>query len=136
MANEPFVPDDFVVLLSEDGKRVTLRFSCDSDEQVLISIPRIHLASLVVEATKLLPPGSAVPIDRDSLRPGTTYSLQGYQFSPRPEHLGLTLFVDLPDQGRVVTIPLQLTPKDIEVVSEQIKRWRKQRQIGGENDDQ
>ena len=119
-----FEPDDVQFQTSDDGTSVRLIFIRDNGEHQAVVLRRNHLVLLVVEAQKHLSPQDAVPIDRDSLGSGTTIRLAGYQFSPRESELGLTLFVELPDQkNRGVTIPLSLSRKDSEAIMEQLSRW-------------
>ena len=121
--DDEFEPDDLQFQTSDDGERVRLIFIRDSGEHQAVVLRRSDLASLVAGAQKLLSPRDAVPIDQGSLRPGMTLELTGFQFSPRESELGLTLFVELPDQDRGVTIPLRLSRKDAESIMEQLSRW-------------
>lgn len=123
MTDDDFKPDDLQFQISEDGKSVRLIFTRDNGEYREVVLRRSSLPSLVAGAQNLLSPQDAVPIDRDSLRPGTIIRLTGYQFSPRGKKLGLTLFLELPDQDRGVTIPLNLSRKDAESIAEQLSRW-------------
>ena len=81
--DDDFEPDDLQFQISGDGKSVRLIFIRDNGEHQAVVLRRSHLASLVAGAQKLLSPRDAVPIDRDSLRPGMTLELTSYQFSPR-----------------------------------------------------
>ncbi len=121
--DDDFEPDDLQFQTSVDGERVRLIFIRDTGEHQAVVLRRSHLASLVAGAQKLLSPRDAVPIDRGSLRPGTTLELTSFQFSPQGSELGLTLFVGLPDQDRGVTIPLCLSRKDAAAIMEQLRRW-------------
>ena len=52
--------------------------------------------------------------NRGSLQLGATYSLQSYQVQRNTDGRRLlTLAVDLLDQGRVVTIPIELSPVEV-----------------------
>ena len=124
ISDDGFEPDELQFQTSDDSESVRLIFIRDNGEHQAVILQRSVLVSLVVGAQKHLSPQDAVPIDRDSLRPGTTHRLVGYQFSPRKSELGLTLFVELPDQKRRgVTIPLSLSRKDSEDITEQLNRW-------------
>ena len=116
MADESkeFRPDECETFLSEDRKRVKIVFRRDSGETQEAVLARTWIPQLIVQLQTRIEPGQATPIDRGSLRIGQTFSLQGYQVGHRPDGSAiLTLFVDLPDQGRVVTIPLVLPPPEI-----------------------
>ena len=123
MADDDFKPDELQFQISRYGEGVRLIFSRYDGQRRTVVLRRSDLPSLVAGAQNLLSPQDAVPIDQDSLRPGTIIRLTGYQFSPRGEKLGLTLFLELPDQDRGVTIPLNLSRKDAESIAEQLSRW-------------
>ncbi len=121
--SDDFEVKDLQFQTSEEGEKVRLIFTRNSGERQEVVFRRRDLASLVAGAQKLLSPSDAVPIDRESLRSGTTIQVTGYQFSPGGAELCLTLFVDLPDQGRGVTIPLCFSRKNVESMMGDMGYW-------------
>ncbi len=120
---DDFEVKDLQFRTTEDGDRIRLIFTCNSGERREVVLRRRNLASLFAGVQDLLSPSDAVPIDRESLRSGTTIRVTGYQFSPVGAELRLTLFVDLPDQGRGVTIPLRFSRRDVEKIMGQMGDW-------------
>lgn len=97
-----------------DGEWITLTFRADTGESQVVSLNWAQLPTLVAQLVQETGPGQAVPIDQGSLQIGTTYSLQGYQVRRNTDGRRLlTLAIDLPDQGRTVTIPIELSPKEV-----------------------
>jgi len=99
----------------EDGQRVTLTFRADTGESRAVSLTRAQVQSSVARLMQEIGGGQVVPIDRGSLQIGATYSLQSYHVQRNTDGRSLlTLAVDLLDQGRVVTIPIELSPVEVE----------------------
>jgi hypothetical protein len=114
MADEPFLVDESDVQIDASGEFVKFIFSRDSGERREVVLRRQWLPALATQIQKNIAPGQAVPIDKGSLQIGANFSLQGFQVRRKSDGgATLTLFVDMPDQGRVVTIPMQMSPADI-----------------------
>jgi hypothetical protein len=113
----PFLVDNAAVALNDTGEFAKLVFSRDTGESREVILRREWLPMLVVEIQSKIAPSQATPIDRGSLHMGQNFSLRGFQ-ARRVQSGGatLTLFVDLPDQGRGVTIPLDLTSEDVDTL--------------------
>ena len=127
MTDDVFEPDDLQFQESDDDQ-IRMIFAKNSGEHRTVVVRRENLASLFAGIQRLLPAGDAVPIDRDSFRAGTTIRVTSYQFSPRETEFRMTLFVDLPDQGRSVTIPLHFSRKDAKSIIEQLQNWLESRE--------
>ena len=113
-ADDVFEPDECEVALSKDGESVRISFRRDNGTSREAVLPRKWLPGLVAQLLAQIEPGSAVPIDQGSLQIGRTFVVQGYNVRKRPDGgCLLTLFVDLPDQGRIVTIPLELSAPEV-----------------------
>jgi hypothetical protein len=109
--SDEFIPDG--VRTQRSGEYVKIIFERDDGQFRDVVAHRTWLPSLVTCLLNEIGPGQAVPIDKGSLNFGTTYSVQGFQARPASDGSArLTLFVDLPDQGRVVTIPIDLKPEE------------------------
>lgn len=110
-----FHPDEMDVATSQDGRSIRLLFSKDSGERQAIIIPAQGAALLLQQLQKRTGRTVGLPASKGSLQFGETFSLAGVQIGPRPEGGAmLTLAIDLLDQGRVVTLPIELPPKDLE----------------------
>jgi hypothetical protein len=108
-------PDEMEIGTEEDGQRVTLTFRADTGESRAVSLTRAQVQSSVARLMQEIGGGQVVPIDRGSLQIGATYSLQSYHVQRNTDGRRLlTLAVDLLDQGRVVTIPIELSPVEVE----------------------
>lgn len=117
----PFRPDECETMLSEDGESVKMVLTNDVGERQEAVFDRRWIPSLITQLQRRIVPGQATPIDKDSLRPGQTFSLQGYEiWHEQDGSARLTLFLDLPDQNRVATIPIELTPKDVAAIIERL----------------
>jgi hypothetical protein len=112
--NRPFEASETDIALSGDGTSVRLIFNDDSRKSREVILRRKWLPMFAAQIQKNIEPGQIVPIDKGSLQIGQSFSLQGFH-AHRLSDGGATivLFVDLPDQGRVVTIPMDMTPKDL-----------------------
>jgi hypothetical protein len=112
---KPLQPNECETLIGEDGRQVKLVFRSDDGDSREIVVDRQWLPQLITQLQRRIAPGQAVPINKDSLDIGQTFALQGYQVRRNADGGAiLTLFVDLPDQGRVVTIPLDFSSKDVD----------------------
>lgn len=107
-------PDEMEVGTEENGQRVTLAFRSDSGETQAVSLARAQIPTFVARLLQETEAGSAVPIDRGSLHIGNTFAVQSFHVLRRSDGARLlTLAVDMPDEGRVVTIPLELSPIEV-----------------------
>jgi len=124
MADVEFRPDQLEVRAPEQGStEVRLVWSRDTDERRVVILDKSQLPQVCAELQGQIEPGSGVPINLDSLRPGTTISVTGLQFGPRADHFRLTALADLPDQNRVVTIPLRFSKRDAEQCVNAMSQW-------------
>src|SRR6185437_4409537 len=120
MADDEFEPNDCEAII--DGDRVRLRFSRDNGTSREVILPRAWIPSLVSLLTSQIAPGSAVPIDLQSLRPDQTFQVQGFRVRRNTDGRRLLLVsVGLLDQGRDVKIPFELSPGD----ARQLVEWLK-----------
>lgn len=115
-------PTETETMSSPDGKSLRIVFRQDDGKEAAIHMARVHLPQLITVLQREMPPGQATPIDRRSLQIGVNFSLQGYEVRQRPNgHKCLVLMVDLLDQGRVVSIPLDLSPQDVETIIKMLR---------------
>lgn len=116
----PLRPDETDIRVSDED--VTLDFRTDNGESRVVVLSRKWLPTLIARLMQETEPGQAVPIDRNSLQIGASFSVQGWQIQHRSDGARrLVLAVDLPDQGRVVTIPLELSPSDVQNIIKQLQ---------------
>lgn len=111
---EAFHPDECEIFAHSDGEHIKIAFRTDSGESREVVLRRKALPSLLNQLSAQIAPGQAVRIDSHSLRPGTDFVLQGWEC--RLDAQGgarLVLYIDLPEQGRVVTVPLSLNAADV-----------------------
>src|SRR5690606_34382736 len=109
----PLIPDE-VEITDKTDEGLTLEFRSDAGGVAAIALLRGQLAALVARLVKEIGAGQAVPIDRGSLQIGQTFAVTAHQVQRRGDGARrLVMTVDLPDQGRVVTIPLELSPDDV-----------------------
>ena len=108
-----FEPDDCEAVLIENDTKVRISFLNDSGASREVVLARQWPPQLVELLIAKIESGSVVPIDQGSLRPGQTFAVRGFQVRRVSDGSRLlTLSADLPDQGRMVTIPLELSPTD------------------------
>lgn len=118
----PINPDELEILPGPDDDHVTLSFRSDNGDRRDIILDRRQLPAIVGRLAQETGPGQAVPIDKGSLQIGATFAVQGWAVRKATDGSRLlTLMVDLPDPGRVVTIPLELTPADVQALIGQLK---------------
>lgn len=112
MSQKSLRPDSVEIERSEDS--ITLVFMTDSGERQAVELRQVQIEALLARLAKESRPGSLVPIDRESLNIGQSISIQGWQVEKRGDGARrLVLHVDLPDQGRTVSIPLFLPPGEV-----------------------
>lgn len=120
---DDFFPDECEVLEHSDGQHIRIVFRSDSGESQQVCVRRKWLPSLLNQLSEQIAPGQAVRIDQNSLRPGMDFALQGWDCRRNPQGgARLVLYVDLPDQGRVVTIPVALDAHDVPVLVQRLTR--------------
>jgi hypothetical protein len=124
MTTEPeeFIADQLEVAGSDDGTRVLLVFSRDDTSETReVVLRKSWLPQLLNMVRPHIDPSSAVPIDKNSLRPGQDFALQGWECKRVPGGgARLVLYIDLPDQGRVTTVPMTLDKTDVERLRQQL----------------
>jgi hypothetical protein len=118
--SEPLRPDEMEIRV--DGDDIVLDFKADSGESRVVVLSRKWVPTLLARLMQETEPGQMVPIDRASLQIGASFSVQSWQVQRRSDGARrLTLAVDLPDQGRVVTIPLELSAAEVQSLLDQLK---------------
>jgi hypothetical protein len=106
-----------------DGKRVRLTFLGDEDKALAVVLPVSGLPQLAAAVQSEIGTGLIVPIDRNSLKIGRPYSVQGFQVQYRQDGSArLTIFENLHDQGRTVTHALELAAQDVTDLIAHLKR--------------
>ena len=75
----PFRPSEVETLMCEDGESIKMVLTNDAGEKQEAVFDRRWVPFLITQLQRRIVPGQATPIDRDSLRPGQTFSLQGYE---------------------------------------------------------
>src|SRR5437763_14237359 len=112
VADDIFEPDEWEIKV-HDGDRIGLRFRSDNGKTREVVVPRSMVPGLIARLVAEIGPGQGVPI-AGSLRPGQTILVQGFGGRRLPDGGAvLTLFVHLPDEGRDVTIPLELSAANV-----------------------
>lgn len=119
---DEFIPDEVEVFPNDDGKRIKLIFRRDdSSESREVVFLKSWLPQLLNQLRPHIAPSSAVQIDKNSLRPGQDFSLQGWECNLSPGGgARLILYIDLPDQGRVATVPMTLDKSDVQRLLERL----------------
>jgi hypothetical protein len=113
MSDEAFEPDDCEAVLIENDTKVRITFARDNGTSREVVLPREALPELVALLVGKIERGPIVRIDQGSLRPGQTVAVRGLRVQKISDGSRLlTLTALLPDQGREVTIPLELSPDD------------------------
>ena len=122
MADE-FIPDEIEVFPNDDRKRVKLVFRRDSGESREVVLLKSWLPQLLTQLRPHIAPSSAVQIDKGSFQPGQDFALQGWECRTTPAGgARLVLYIDLPNQGRVVTVPMTLDRADVDQLRQQLDR--------------
>ena len=122
MADE-FIPDEVEVFPNNDGKRVKVVFRRDNGESREVVLLKPWLPQLLNQLRPQIAPSSAVQIDKGSLRPGQDFALQGWECNRVPGGgARLVLYIDLPDQGRVATVPMTLDKADVDRLRQKLER--------------
>jgi hypothetical protein len=110
-------PDFFAVGLNveshSDAPYVRLTFSDDDDKTRAVIIHQSNLPSAISALHEKISSPNVVPIDRASLKQGQDYVVTGFSAKKLPEGAELTVHLNLPDQGRFVTLAMALSPQDI-----------------------
>jgi hypothetical protein len=120
MTEMPLRPDE--AEMSTDGEDVVLDFRSDSGESRAVVLSRQWLPGLIARLMQQIGPDEAVPTDQGSLQVGARFAVQGWQVQHQSDGARrLDVIVNLPDQGRVVTIPLELTPPDVQSLIDRLK---------------
>lgn len=115
--NNSFLVDECETSIGSDGKTIKIKFSNDNGDSQEVLIDRQHLPQFVAQLQNKTVSGSGKPIERASLRPEETFAVSGF----RVEHVAdggcvIVVSVNMIDQNRLVTIPLDFSPKDIETL--------------------
>src|SRR5277367_6259725 len=119
--NEDFVISGCDVQEHPDGKRLRLTFVGEGDKTRSVVMNREGVPLLVGALHSKIGHGTVVPIDKDSLRAGTNIQVQGWDLTNRPDRsVRLTIYVDMIDQGRVVTIPVELSRENVTALIHQM----------------
>ena len=122
MTDVDFRPDQLGI--EEAGQtEVRLVWAQDSGERRTVVLSKSLLPQVFAQLQTQIAVGSGAPINMAAFRPGTTISVTGLQFGQRADHFRLTLFADLPDEGRAVTIPLRISKKEAEECVKAMTGW-------------
>jgi hypothetical protein len=122
MTEMPLRPDEADI--STDGEDVVLDFRSDAGESRSIVLSRQWLPGLIARLMHQVGPDEAIPsaTDQGSLQVGARFAVQGWQVARQSDGARrLDVIINLPDQDRVVTIPLDLTPPDVQSLIDQLK---------------
>ena len=111
--SEPFIPDDCETAISEDGALVRVLFSRRNGDSVEVVIPQLRLPLVVSQLQKRLSGSHAVPIDHGSVQIGRQYVPHGFQVRRHEGETVLTVFLELSDPERMVTLPLRFKPSTV-----------------------
>jgi hypothetical protein len=113
MSGELFKPDEWKVQ-AHDADHLAVTLACDSGQSLTAILPRATIPGLIERLVGEIGPGQGAAISRLSLRPGLTIQVQGFGGRRHPDgSADLAIFARLPDEGREVTIPLELTAQDV-----------------------
>jgi hypothetical protein len=120
VSDEAFEPDECEVFAEDD--KVRIRFARDdgSSREILLQKGQApSLAELLISKTES---SRLVRIDQRSLRPGQTFVVQSFRVQKISDGSRLlTMTVFLSDQNRIVTIPLELSTGNAQLLVQQIK---------------
>jgi hypothetical protein len=120
MTEMPLRPDE--ANIGPEGEDIILDFRSDSGESRAVVLSREWLPGLIARLMHQIGPEEAVPVDQGSLQVGARFAVQGWQVQRESDGARrLDVIINLPDQGRVVTIPLDLTPPDVQNLIDQLK---------------
>jgi hypothetical protein len=117
MTEMPLRPDEADI--SADGEDVVLDFRSDAGESRSVVLARQWLPGLIARLMHQIGPDEAVPTE---LQVGARFAVQGWQVARQSDGARrLDVIINLPDQDRVVTIPLDLAPADVQSLIDQLK---------------
>jgi hypothetical protein len=114
MADEDLEPNEWEVE-PHDADHIKLVLRADSGRRLAAILPRSTIPELIARLVSEIGHGQGTPIAPSLLRPGLTIQVQG--FGARRHQDGsadLTIMARLPEEGRDVTIPLPLSPADVD----------------------
>jgi|HubBroStandDraft_6_1064221.scaffolds.fasta_scaffold191591_1 hypothetical protein len=104
----------FGVQIINDGADAALAFETPEGQQIGVIIGRDFLPSVLLEIQSNIGSATIVPISKRSLRPGTRIRARGHQIGPGPDGgKMLTIFAEVGDDHRVVTIPIDLPSHEV-----------------------
>src|SRR5438477_5124579 len=108
-----FEPDGWEVERHDDAQ-IRLTLQSDSRGDLPVILPRSSIPGLIARLVAEIGPGQGVPIAQSSFRSDQTILVQAFAARRhRDGSASLTISAHLPDQTRDVTIPLELTPKNV-----------------------
>lgn len=117
MADADFIPDNTLTETSSDGELIRISFLRDDGQSRVVTMHRTWLPQLLAELQSKIAPGQATPINRGSLQIGANFRVQGFQAHRNQDGSAvLTLAIDLTDQGRIVTLPIDLEASEREQI--------------------
>ena len=98
---------------NDEGTHIRFRFIDDVNQQRHVVMAKQNIPLLLAALQKEIVSGSVVPIDRGSLRIGADFQVQGYQCQRKEDGSAvLTVMINLPEQGRTVTLPIDFPAED------------------------
>jgi hypothetical protein len=125
--NDQFLTVGCNVQEHPDGLHFRLNFIDAAGKSRAVTLTRDTLPLLAAALHSKIGDGKIVPIDQKSLRAGANILVKGWDIVKRPD-LGarLTLYVEMLDQDRVVTIPVDLSPENVTSLIIQLSQSPKQ----------
>jgi hypothetical protein len=117
MDKKPFLVWECETSINPDGSLVRLVFKDENNSAKEVILNRYNLPALIAQLQSKTVPGCDKPIDRNDLRPGEIFSVKGFRVDKIADG-GCLLIVSIhllsPD--RIVEIPLDFSPKDLEAL--------------------
>lgn len=105
--------------VASNADSVRLTFLNRSGKSCPVVVRREDIPQILVSLHNETSPGQVVPIAKGSMKIGANYQIEGQQFRKNPDgSVVLTLFVNLLDEGRVVTFALDIPAKEKESLSQ------------------
>ena len=116
--------DDFEVAgvdVARNGELVKLIFLDRDDNTRPVVLHQHGIPQLIGALQQHIAAGKVVPMTPKSARIGAIYALEGHGIRKNPDGSAvLTLFVNLPEEGRTVTFDLPLAAKDAQALAKQL----------------
>jgi hypothetical protein len=128
--DEGFNPDDFRIEAENSG-RVRLVWDRDNGERRVVVLDRAQLPAVVRELLKQIEYGNATSMDLEGLLAGKEARVAGLGFAPEPDHFGLTVYVEGPEEDHGVEISLRFSRADLTKCVSTMTDWLERRHEEG-----